>query len=98
MGTGTWAVTDVDYCMYGAAYKKSTRLLTLQWHHFPESEGDNFLAHVGRKCDRSHEHIVLSGWGKPGQKSRPTKGTAKYPRPLAKAMARAAAHHIIKAT
>lgn len=85
---------DIDYCMYGAPYKKRTRLLTLQWRVDP-SEVDGMLSSLGRKCDGLHEHVVLSGWGKAGQKSRPTKGTAKYPAQLAQSWARAMAHHIL---
>ena len=93
---GQWAVTDVDYCMYGAEYRKRTRLLSLQWQSFPNFEGENFLSHLAKKCDGSHEHVMLSGWGKPGQKSRPTKGTAKYPLKLAQTWAKVAGAHIIR--
>ncbi|CAK9095039.1 unnamed protein product [Durusdinium trenchii] len=46
-----WSTVDIDYCMYGAPYKKRTRLLTLQWRVDP-SEVDGMLSSLGRKCKR----------------------------------------------
>jgi hypothetical protein len=67
---------DVDYCMFGEPYKKSTRLVVFHAH------GDaNFLAPLSIRCDGLHEHVGLSGWrslDKP-KVMRPTKGTAAYP-------------------
>lgn len=91
-----WNVVDVDYCMYGAEYKKRTRILTLQYLNF-EVEGDSMLSRLGTKCDGSHTHVVLSGWGKRGQKAIPTKGTAKYPIQLARSWSGLMGEHIVRA-
>ena len=50
------------------------------------------LAPLGLTCDRSHDHVSLSGWGA-GPK-RPTKGTAIYPDRLASEWATFAARHL----
>ena len=75
---GWWHVVDVDYCMFGAEYRKSTRILTSQPVNFALAEGDDgWLTALGRRCDRQHEHVTLSGWGPRGSRMRPTRGTAR---------------------
>ena len=84
---GTWNTIDFDMCMYGCEYKKSTRIMMSQ------RRGTNcVLAPLGLTCDRSHEHVSLSGWGT-GPK-RPTKGTAVYPDRLGREWANFAAGHL----
>lgn len=78
---------DIDYCMFGEPYKKSTRLVVFH----AQTNGDaNFLAPLSIRCDGQHEHIGLSGWrslDKP-KVMRPTKGTAAYPSRLCIAWAK----------
>ena len=76
-------------CRYGMPYRKSTRLLTLQFDQEPP-----FLGALAKKCQGDHEHQTLSGWGA-GASRRPTRGTAEYPRALAAQWAQAAGSHLI---
>lgn len=92
---GFWDTVDLDYCQFGMEYKKATRLLTVQHNRFPEEEGPSFLSCLAKKCDGSHTHVTLSGWGASGKK-RATKGTAIYPPQLAREWAEAAGQHLVR--
>lgn len=59
---GIWNYVDLDMCQYGMQYRKSTRLLTLQFNAF-DDEGVSFLSPLGKRCRGGHEHVTLSGCG-----------------------------------
>lgn len=91
---GIWNYVDLDMCQFGMQYRKSTRLLTLQFNLF-EDEGESFLSPLGKRCRGGHQHVTLSGWGHNGPK-RPTRGTAEYPKRLASEWAEAAGAHMVR--
>lgn len=92
---GIWNYVDLDMCQYGMQYRKSTRLLTLQFNAF-DDEGVSFLSPLGKRCRGGHEHVTLSGWGSKNAPKRPTRGTAEYPKQLALEWAQAAGSHMVR--
>ena len=75
----------LDYCRWGEAWRKRTRLAT--WCPWSPA----FLSDLGLLCEGGHSHTQLSGW-KPLNKDnavmRPTGGTAAYPAQLCMAWAK----------
>jgi hypothetical protein len=73
----------LDYCMYGMNYRKRTKLMSWQ------PDGENLLGTLKRMCNKSHTHVVLSGWKHGDLANQPTKhGSAAYPHKLCLAWAR----------
>jgi len=64
-------LNSVDYCMFGRAYKKPTKIVSF---NLP-------MPSTNLRCDRSHVHVRLSGWrSHPDEVTIPTgNGSAEYP-------------------
>lgn len=93
LGNCWWNTIDLDYCMFGCDYRKSTRILTAQHSIFEEQGNAGLLSRLERRCDRQHQHVTLSGWGPRDGNRRPTRGTARYPSELVALWAQLALEH-----
>ena len=97
----------VDYCCFGAEYKKRTRIATLHTKCLTFPNG-HFLPSLDQLCAGGHQHTTLSGW-KPKPKAtaspaakaraaanrnRSTAGTAEYPAALCAAWAKDIANYL----
>ena len=51
-------IITLDFCMYGAPYRKRTKIAC--WHPCDR----NFLMDLSVMCDKTHQHVNLSGWNR----------------------------------
>ena len=86
------AMTEIvlDYCCWGEAWRKRTRLAT--WC----PGNPTFLSDLGLLCEGGHSHTQLSGWKPLNHEHavmRPTGGIAAYPAQLCVVWAQLVASH-----